>query len=382
MKVLDGIQFFDAEQQYLKLYEYELEHEAHKKLTAASVVTYLLLRSVCDSAGQIYEADFNLKELSNKYSLPYSSIHNGYHRLFDIGLLTIKRIAGHTYITMPMVAAHLPDKEDSEISSYFRIPRMLFKGGFLKQFIKSRDVRGLLGVLDLLNGLFREWGRKRSTTLKRKKETLMKKIKQSKYAFKNWLQRVLSNEVDSPIVVKGETGELFELALAEAAFVEREKDDEFEQFNAATRNTLLSFIKSSHIKYRQEDIEDFQWVCQQELTEPIYKGIAEFISYEQDYANKVADGIIYVDGPGPSTEQLRLKSLLRSRKLLVPEILSATIVAVEQKSKSLKIKSLGAYFRKTLRIQIRAALKEDIGLRLAIAESYREKNLPVPVQFS
>lgn len=377
MKVLDGIQFFDAEQQYLKLYEYELEPEADKKLTAASVVTYLLLRSVCDSAGQIYEADFNLKELSNKYNLPYSSIHNGYHRLFDIGLLTIKRIAGHTYITMPMVAAHLPDKEDSEISSYFRIPRMLFKGGFLKQFIKSRNVRGLLGLLDLLNGLFREWGRKRSTTLKRKKETLFKKLKQSKYAFKNWIKHVLSNQSDSLIVVKSENDELFELALAEAAFVEREKDEEFEQFNASTRNTLSSFIKTSHIKYRKEDIEDFQWVCQQELTEPMYKGIAEYIAYEQDYTDKVNTGIIH-DPEG----QLRLKSLLRSRKLLVPEILSATVTAVEQKSKALDIKSLGAYFRKTLRIQISTALKDDVGLRLAIAESYREKNLPVPVQFT
>ncbi|MEC1177282.1 hypothetical protein P9B03_02195 [Metasolibacillus meyeri] len=376
MKVLDGIQFFDAEQQYLKLYEYEQAHESHKKLTAASVVTYLLLRSACDSAGQIYEADFNLKELSSKMDLPYSSMHNGYHRLFEIGLLTIKRIAGHTYITLPIVAAHLPDKEDSEISSYFRIPRMLFQGGFLKQFIKSRDVRGLLGLLDLLNGLFREWGRKRSTTLKRKKETLLKKIKQSKYAFKNWLQRVLSNEVDSPIVVKEETDELFELTLAEAAFVEREKDEEFEKFNAATRNTLLSFVKSSRMKYRKVDVEDFQWACQQELTEPLYRGIAEFIAYEQDYADKVARGLI--NGPGIEQEQLQLKSLLRERKLMIPEILSAAITELEQKSKSFEIKSIGAYFRKTLRIQIRTALKDDPGLRLAIAASYKEQSLPVP----
>lgn len=379
MKVLDGIQFFDAEQQYLKLYEYEQEHESHKKLTAASVVTYLLLRSVADSTGQIYEADFNLKELSDKMKLPYSSMHNGYHRLFDIGLLTIKRIAGHTYITLPMVAAHLPDKEDSEISSYFRIPRTLFKGVFLKQFIKSRDVRGLLGVLDLLNGLFREWGRKRSTTLKRKKETLMKKIKQSKYAFKSWLQRVLSNEADSPIVVKSETDELFELTLADTAFVEREKDGDFEQFNASTRSTLLSFMKTSRIQYRKEDVEDFQWACQQELTEPLYTGIAAFIAYEQDYADKVAIGLI--NGHGIEQEQLQLKSLLRTRKLLIPEILSATIAELEQRSKSIQIKSIGAYFRKTLRIQIRTVLKDDPGLRLAIAESYKEKNLPVPTHF-
>jgi len=46
MRVLDGIQFFDAEQQFLKLYEYEQDHEQNKKLTASSVVTYLLMRSL------------------------------------------------------------------------------------------------------------------------------------------------------------------------------------------------------------------------------------------------------------------------------------------------------------------------------------------------
>ncbi|AMR93009.1 hypothetical protein [Lysinibacillus sphaericus] len=61
MRVIDGIQFFDAEQQFLKLYEYEQEHEQQKKLTASSVVTYLLMRSQCDEAGLIYETEFNLK---------------------------------------------------------------------------------------------------------------------------------------------------------------------------------------------------------------------------------------------------------------------------------------------------------------------------------
>lgn len=376
MKVLDGIQFFDAEQQYLKLYEYELEHESHKKLTAASLVTYLLLRSVCDSAGQIYEADFNLKELSAKMDLPYSSMHNGYHRLFEIGLLTIKHIAGHTYITLPIVAAHLPDKEDNEVSSYFRIPRILFKGGFLKQFIKSRDVRGLLGLLDLLNGLFREWGRKRSTTLKRKKETLMKKIKHSKYAFKNWLQRVLSNEA-SPIVVKNETDELFELTLAEAAFVERKKDAEFEQFNAATRNTLLSFVKSSRLSYRKADLTDFQWACQQELTEPLYAGISAFAAEQADYAEKVAMGIIAGSGVEQKIEEF--DGYLRGAKLLIPSILDATVNEVAAKASS--IQNIGAYFRKTLRIQTSIALREDKPLRIAITSWYRNQNMPVPSQF-
>ncbi|UDK94915.1 hypothetical protein EYB33_00845 (plasmid) [Lysinibacillus sphaericus] len=61
-RVVDGIQFFDKELKYLNNYEFEYVHEPKKKLTASSLVTYLLLRSLCDEVGLILEQDFNLKE--------------------------------------------------------------------------------------------------------------------------------------------------------------------------------------------------------------------------------------------------------------------------------------------------------------------------------
>lgn len=346
MRVIDGIQFFDAEQQFLKLYEYEQDHEQQKKLTASSVVTYLLMRSQCDEAGLIYESEFNLKLVCEKLGLPYSSIHNGYHRLFEIGLLAITRIGERTYIQLPMVAAHVPNKEDNEISSYFRIPNSIFNGTFLNTFIKARDVRGLLGVFDLLNGLFREYSNKRNTTLKRKKETLIKKLKQSKYAFKNWIRRVFTSK-ESLIEIKLEHEDMYELKFAEAAFTDREQDVVYEKFNAAVRNTLSSLLKSSSIRYSTKELKDMQFACQQELTAPLYRAILV-----NDQAEKFAS-------------------------LVVPDVISNTIRKMENSN----ARVLGAYFRRTIKSQIQEVMKEEIPLRILIANTYRDEGIEVPVQF-
>lgn len=47
-RIVDGMQFFDEELKYLKRYELEYVYGSEKKLTASSLVTYILLRSLCD----------------------------------------------------------------------------------------------------------------------------------------------------------------------------------------------------------------------------------------------------------------------------------------------------------------------------------------------
>lgn len=59
-------------------------HDPKKKMTASFLATYLILRSLCDEVGLILEQDLNLKEECEKRNLPYSSIHNGYHRLLTL----------------------------------------------------------------------------------------------------------------------------------------------------------------------------------------------------------------------------------------------------------------------------------------------------------
>ncbi|MGE6600138.1 hypothetical protein ACQKEY_00175 [Lysinibacillus fusiformis] len=348
VKVVDGIQFFDKELECLNKYEFEYVHDPKKKMTASSLVTYLLLRSLCDEVGLILEQDLNLKEECEKRNLPYSSIHNGYHRLFDIGLINIDRINGRTYIQLPIVAAYVPTAKDPKIPGYFYVPKVIFSSNFLRGFIKARDVRGLLGLLDLVNGLYREFSRKRSTWLKRKKTTLFKKFQQSKKVFNKWLQRVFYGQ-DSLIQVKQELDGLYELKFTETAFRERKQDPEFDQFQASAHNTLSSLLRSSSVRYTKDELQDIQFACKQEVITPMYYAVE---------ANEKAMSTV---------------------KAVMADILSVSVRELERQTSNVKV--LGAFFRKTLRLQTKRILQEEQPLRYLIASSYKDANWDVPEQF-
>lgn len=346
-RVVDGIQFFDKELKYLNNYEFEYVHEPKKKLTASSLVTYLLLRSLCDEVGLILEQDFNLKEECEKRNLPYSSIHNGYHRLFDIGLLNIDRINGRTYIQLPAVAAYVPTAKNPKIPGYFLVPKAIFNSGFLRGFIKARDVRGLLGLLDLINGLYREPKRK-GKWLKRKKITLYNKYKQSKQVFNKWLKRVFYGK-NSLIQVKQELEGLYELKFVDTVYRERKHDAKFDQFQASSHHTLSYLLRSSSVSYTNDDLQDMQFACKQEVITPMYYAVE---------SNENAMSTV---------------------KAVMADILSTTVREIERQTGN--IQALGAYFRKTLRLQTKRILLEEQPLRYLIASSYKDAQWDVPEQF-
>lgn len=347
-RIVDGMQFFDEELKYLKRYELEYVYGSEKKLTASSLVTYILLRSLCDEVGLILEQDFNLKEECEKHNLPYSSIHNGYHRLFDIGLLHIDRINGRTYIQLPVVAAYVPTATNTKIPGYFLVPKAIFRSGFLRGFIKGRDVRGLLGLLDLINGLYRESKRKSKQWLKRKKITLFNKLKQSKHVFNKWLKRVFYGK-NSLIQVKQEIDGLFELAFVENVYRERKHDAKFDQFQASAHNTLSSLLRSSSVRYTSDELQDMQYACKQEIITPMYYAVE---------ANENAMSTV---------------------KAVMADILSASVRELERQTDNIQV--LGAYFRKTLRLQTKRIFQEEQPLRYLIASSYKDANWDVPEQF-
>lgn len=347
-KEVNGFQFFDEEFKLLKAYEYEYIHGTEKKLTASSLVTYLLLRSLCDEEGLILERDFILKEECTKYNLPYSSIHNGYHRLFDIGLLKIDRINGRTYIQLPAVAACMPTAKNTKISGHFYIPKVIFSSDFLRDFIRARDVRGFLGLLDLINGLYREFSLNSNKWLKRKKTTLFNKFQQSKRMFNKWIQRVFYGK-GSLIQVKQKIEGLYELKFIESVFTENKKDKNCKQFQASAHNTLSSLLKSSSVHYTKDDLKSMQNACKQEVIMPMYRAVEE-------------------------NEQA-----IHSVKAVMADILSVSVREIERQTGNIKV--LGAYFRKTLRLKTKCILREEPSLRWLIASSFKREQLNVPEQF-
>ncbi|MEY2369577.1 hypothetical protein [Lysinibacillus capsici] len=347
-KEVDGIQFFDEEFKLIKAYEYEYIHGTEKKLTASSLVTYLLLRSLCDEEGLILEQDLNLKEECEKRHLPYSSIHNGYHRLFDIGLTKIERINGRIYIYLPAMLACNPSVKKTDILSYFVVPKAIFNSGFLRSFIKARDVRGLLGLLELINGLYREFSIKGRAWLKRKKVTLFNKFEQSKRMFNKWVQRVFYDKA-SLIQVEKELEGLYELTFTEAVFIESKQDVKAKQFKASVHKTLSSLLKSSSIRYTKDTLQDMQFACRQEVILPMYRAVEE---------NEQAMSIV---------------------KAVMADILSASVQELERQEKNVQV--LGAYFRKILRLQTKRTLQDEQPLRRLIVIAHKKAHMDVPEQF-
>jgi len=202
--------------------------------------------------------------------------------------------------------------------------------------------------LDLINGLYREYKRKSKQWLKRKKITLFNKLKQSKHVFNKWLKRVFYGK-NSLIQVKQEIEGLFELAFVENVFRERKHDAKFDQFQASAHNTLSSLLRSSSVRYTSDDLQDMQFACKQEIITPMYFAVE---------ANENAMSTV---------------------KAVMADILSASVRELERQIDNIQV--LGAYFRKTLRLQTKRIFQEEQPLRYLIASSYKDANWDVPEQF-
>ena len=66
-------------------------------------------------------------------------------------------------------------------------------------------------------------------------------------------------------------------------------------------------------------------------------------------------------------------------KAVMADILSASVREIEHQTGNIKV--LGAYFRKTIRLQTKRILQEEQPLRYLIASSYKETYMDVPEQF-
>lgn len=147
MENIKGIPFYDVERQFFKSYLCKQENQDLKKLTASSLVTYLLIRSLGNELGLIDETTLNLKVICEEVDLPYNSVHNGYHRLFDIGAIRIVLVRRRPYIELSILTMHLLRKH--KIYNGFCIRHEIFQGNYLRKCIKSRNVYELLDILQV-----------------------------------------------------------------------------------------------------------------------------------------------------------------------------------------------------------------------------------------
>lgn len=352
MRKLDGIIFYQAELEFLKLHL----REYSAALTASSLVTYLLLRNNCDEEGLIREDDFVLKHVTDKYDLPYSSINKGLLRLEELGFVNrIFRNHKH-YIELPLVMRFAVKDDVRKIAelNYFRVPTFIFENNYLNAFIKARDVAGIIGLLDIINALFRDYSNKSQTMLKRKILPLLLKMKKSFRSGKDWLKRLfndgqgLINEVHFDKRANFGSS-VVELSFNPAAFNEREVNPIEEAISSIARKEVRHHFKNSSILYKESELRNCIAVLKSDVVVHLQK---LSIVVTKDMA-------------------------LQLTKQVLVDVLPKTIYAIEHT----KFDNMPGLFRVRLKGFFKSFMKEHTHSGVMIKLAYQRSNLPIPELF-
>ncbi|MEX3625032.1 hypothetical protein [Viridibacillus arvi] len=266
-----GAKFFQNELDYIKIYNNEY---SGTKITAAALSTYLLLHYRCDDFGRIREDEFSLKELTDKYSLPYSSINRGFHLLLEIGLIKYLYENGKHFIILNNYEIYNgPDYDGS--MNYFIMPTFLLESGALNQFIKARDVAGLIGLLDLLNTLYRQHSINGGGSISRAVDTWLKRMKKTTRNIKAWIKRISAifecDKKAGNFIREGK----YILKFKDTVFGEQKIDPRKQRLGAKVRKDIQHFFKTSKLQYQTKDINDCYHTILSDVLDKIFEPFLE-----------------------------------------------------------------------------------------------------------
>lgn len=342
LRKIKGKKMFQRAITYLNLHHFDFkESKLEEKLTAGSLAAYIMLHFECDDYGRLLEDNFVLKNLTTKYSLPYSSIHRGFHQLFELNLLKYITVEGRHYIQIEFYD-NSPDENGS--MNYFILPTIVLQSNFLNECIKSRDVSGILMMLDCMNSLSRKQTIQGGGAIKRTFNHWIKMLKKTKRNIKNWFVRL--QQVVKIIEEDGDTLRQKEIILTftESSFTEQKENKEKEKLIAMVRKSLHQSIPNVSSNYTFKDVQDCTSVLKQEIIDPLFGAVAD------SYFNR--------------------KILL----LLVNDVTQKLLMVLQQK---VNINSIGAFFRTNCRKMIKKSYPQiDIDFQTAVKSYYIANRIP------
>lgn len=144
---IDGFKFHDSQLDYLKSYNGSESYS----LTAASLTMLLLLHSKCDSLGRINRNSLNITRISAEMEIPYSTLHSGLQTLLGRGQVR-RELKTNQFdeLTEYYVIANYSDLDvNGNVQTYFHVPKKLFKTNILGLLVASKNVEGILFLLEL-----------------------------------------------------------------------------------------------------------------------------------------------------------------------------------------------------------------------------------------
>lgn len=317
-KKIDGVKFFQKELDVLRLYAHEYVNTKDTKgLTASALSCYIVFHYHCDDFGRILTSDFCLKHVAEKHNLEYSSLYKGLHRLIEMGLILNHFIEDKEYYSINQYETY-NSPERGEKLNYFILPDYLLESEVLRGFIRSRDVNGLIGLLELINALSRENSRRNKQAVIRRAETLMEKMKKCTRNIIGWIQRISKflNVQEKKGRIRKENQWSF--ILSDECYNTQVQDIHKQRMGAAIRKEIQSVFTRLRLPAKKKDIHDVYISTLQDILDPMYPIINTF------------------DGE-------------RILKFILNDTIARTADALMKQQKNKKIKTIPAFWRKVSR---------------------------------
>lgn len=173
-----GVQFLQSNLEYLRTLI--LKNDNKLGITASSLTAYICLHYISDAQGYINKEDFSYTQTAKEYNLPYSSFYKGVQKLYEFGLIVDELIEKENYIR---IVGFVEEQQKLNKYNYFILPSNFLKSKLPNALIKARDTNGMIGVLDLLNQMYREHSIKHSKNSLNTKVTIVRR-------YKNWMEKI------------------------------------------------------------------------------------------------------------------------------------------------------------------------------------------------
>lgn len=268
-----GFKFFQPALDRLNIEYFEANHlEDYRPLAASTISVYILYHGICDEYGRIAENEHCFRELSRVYQFNASTLVNGHYDLINRGLLKEVSFNGEVfyeithYAEFNSTSVETGKQNSSNNLNYFKIPFAFLYT--LNEYIRSRDSKGLLYILDLINCTYREYSmRSKSTTssIERLLNTIKSQARKNSRNIHSFLSRARTIFNFKEISGRKKKNEKYLISFVSLCFKEFEEDSSNMQLDMKMKKDITNRFTNSHLLYRRSDIRDVFYSLKSEL---------------------------------------------------------------------------------------------------------------------
>lgn len=303
----------------------------YQPLQASEVAVYVLYHHLCDDYGRILEGTHSFRRIAKEYDLNASTICMAHHSLVNRGLLNEALINGQAFIEITHYEAwNTPNSESPLLSdnnlNYFKIPFSFLYS--LKDYIRARDVKGLVFNLSMINQSFRNDSIRSARQNEVLQDTMKLKARKTNRTLDKYLSRL--RKVFNINVTPGVNNAVkYVYSFVADCFKEKQEAPSFTSIPQRISKDITHKFTYSGLTYNPKDMKDVFYAVKSELLDVI----------EPFFCNNVDRELLReIDSFYTLVFQETMGNLMNGKN----------------------IKSVGAYFRKLLRDNMKRYLAYEM----------------------